>query len=108
MLIYASPGLPHTTHPLDAMAWDAVSTDPRLEPYYTFWNPAEQDELVPAPGCSIPTFHGSAADMAAVAAEMVNLTAAHLNTSMSTTHLFALPHTGVQPIHHIVTHPTQA
>ncbi|MBL8932791.1 MAG: ThiF family adenylyltransferase [Kineosporiaceae bacterium] len=108
MLVYAAPELLCAAHTLDVMAWDAVSTDSRLEPYYTFWNPAEQDELVPAPGCSIPTFHGSAADMAAVAAEMVNLIAAHLNTPVSATHLFALPHSGVQPAHHIVTHPTHA
>lgn len=108
MLVYAAPGLPHAAHTLDGMAWDAVSSDSRLESYCTFWNLAEQDELVPAPGCSIPTFHGSAADMAAVAAEMVNLIAVHLNTSVSATHLIALPHSGVEPAHHIVVHPVEA
>lgn len=44
-----------------------------------FWNVADADDLAhPEPGCSAPTFHGSASDAAAVAARLVNSTARFL------------------------------
>lgn len=82
---------------LDADAGAQVRLRGELEPYLTFWEPREGDELVPARGCSIPTFHGSAADLAAVAAEMLNLIAAHHSAQASGTRLFALPHSGIEP-----------
>lgn len=84
---------------LDIAAKTAVTCDGTLEPYHTFWEAAEDDEMIPAKGCSIPTFHGSAADMAAVSAEIVNLIAGHLGTRVSGVHLFALPHSGANPAH---------
>lgn len=85
----------------DRMTGIAVLEDPMLEPYGVFWlDPEVQDEFVPTRGCSIPTFHGSAADMAGVASTMTTLIASHIGDDSSGTHLFALPHTGVSPAHH--------
>lgn len=84
---------------LDLLAGEAVQRDSRLEPYSVFWEDSAADELFPNPGCSYPTFHGSAADLAAVAAEMVNLVALHVGSGQSGVHLFALPHSGVVPSH---------
>lgn len=92
----------------DAVEFDqavgaAVLENPMLEPYGVFWlDPEADDEFVPTRGCSIPTFHGSAADMAGVASTMTTLIASHLGDDASGTHLFALPHTGVIPAHHYI------
>lgn len=86
-----------TTYSLDLHAKEIVLSDGALEAYRTFWEEREKDELIPALGCSIPTFHGSSADMAAVAAMQVNLLGKHLTGGTSGVHLFALPHSGVQP-----------
>jgi hypothetical protein len=50
-----------------------VRQEAALEPYLTFSKDRQADGLIPNKGCSYPTFHGSTADLAAVAAEMVNL-----------------------------------
>lgn len=84
---------------LDLAASGVVTRDAALEAYHALWQPSDHDELVPARGCSIPTFHGSAADMAGVAAEMTNIAAPHLQAEISGVHLFALPHAGVDPTH---------
>lgn len=63
---------------LDRVTGNAVSADPELESHRTFWAPGDGDELVAEPGCSVPTFHGAAADLAGLAAVLVNLTARHL------------------------------
>lgn len=63
----------------DQAAEQAVETDSTLEPYRRFWDqPGADDELQPEPGCSVPTFHGSAADLAALAGAMLTVTARHL------------------------------
>lgn len=101
-MILMHGGIPH--HDLletDRMAGIAVLDDPALEPYGVFWrDPETGDEFVPTRGCSIPTFHGSAADMAGVASTMTTLIASHIGDDSSGLHLFALPHTGVRPAHH--------
>jgi hypothetical protein len=85
----------------DRMAGVSVLADPTLEPYGVFWlDPEAHDEFVPTRGCSIPTFHGSAADMAGVASTMTTLIASHIGDESSGTHLFAMPHSGVKPAHH--------
>lgn len=66
--------------------------------------PEPGDEFVPTRGCSLPTFHGSAADLAAVAATLTNLVAPHLNDKADGTHLFALPHSGVTPPYRYLPH----
>lgn len=87
----------------DAHTGHLVDADPTLEPYQVFWkDPEPGDEFVPTRGCSLPTFHGSAADLAAVAATLTNLIAPHLADKTSGTHLFALPHSGVAPAYRYV------
>jgi hypothetical protein len=87
---------------VDRATGAAVAADPTLEAYSTFWTePLTSDELLAEPGCSVPTFHGSAADLAAVAAVMTNLLAPHLDApDTAGSHLMALPGAGgVAPSH---------
>lgn len=84
---------------LDALSGDAVRRGSELEHYRVFWDDSETDELIANPGCSYPTFHGSAADIAAVAAETMNLISLHVTSRRAGVHLIALPHTGVHPSH---------
>jgi hypothetical protein len=89
---------------IDARAGKEVLGDPELELYQPLWQePLGGDELTPTRGCSVPTFHGSAADLAAVAACLLNLLAFHLTAPASGTHLIALPHSpGPGPHHHFI------
>ena len=83
---------------IDLAIAQQVLADARLEPYHTFWTPPSAgSELNPSPGCSVPTYHGSAADMAAAAGSMVNLLGQQLATPISGAHLFAAAHSGVEP-----------
>ena len=89
-----------------------IQCDSGLELYHTLWQePGDDDELVPTRGCSVPTFHGSAADLAAVAATLVNLIGSHLQQSdpvVSGAHLIALPTAAGGPRHHFLLAGTQA
>lgn len=77
---------------------DAVLNRSDLEPYHTFWSPSSPTaELTPAPGCSVPTYHGAAADLAAIAGSMVSLAGLQMNSPVAGVHLFASPHSGVLP-----------
>ncbi len=77
---------------------DAVLDRADLEAYHTFWNPTSPTaELTPAPGCSTPTYHGAAADLAAIAGSIVNLAGAQLESPIAGVHLFAAAHSGVTP-----------
>jgi len=91
---------------MDARAGRTVITDSELELYHPLWQEvADGDELIPTRGCSVPTFHGSAADLAAVAATLVNMIGRHLQqlpSTVSGTHLIALPHAPSGPRHHFV------
>jgi hypothetical protein len=70
-----SLGLLATSHPtgvsltsIDERARDEVRATPDLESFRVFWDPpGSSDEVLAEPGCSVPTFHGSAADLAAMA-----------------------------------------
>ncbi|MGP9617558.1 ThiF family adenylyltransferase [Arthrobacter sp. AOP36-A1-22] len=101
-----APAATLTPSEIDDQAGRSVLADGGLELYHSFWQEAaDGDELVPTRGCSVPTFHGSAADLAAVAATLVNLVGAHLQQSqavVSGTHLIALPHAATGPRHHFV------
>jgi hypothetical protein len=86
---------------IDSRAGKKVLADPTLELYQPLWQePLDGDELTPTRGCSVPTFHGSAADLAAVAACLLNLLAFHLTVPASGTHLIALPHAAGSGPHH--------
>lgn len=91
---------------IDEAAGTLVAEQVELEAYRVFWEePLAGDEFVPTRGCSVPTFHGSAADLAAVAASLLNFIALHLGESQSGTHLVSLPHSGVDPAHRYIAHP---
>ncbi len=95
-----------TPSAIDERAGNAVLADGGLELYHPLWQEAaDGDELIPTRGCSVPTFHGSAADLAAVAATLVNMIGLHLQQTpsiVSGTHLIALPHAPSGPRHHFV------
>lgn len=89
----------------DASTGRTIDAEPSLEPYRVFWkDPEPGDEFIPTRGCSLPTFHGSAADLAAVAASLATLIAPHLHDGASGTHLMALPHSGVTPPYQYIPH----
>lgn len=98
-----APGAACTPSELDDQAGRSIMADGGLELYHPLWEEAaEGDELIPARGCSVPTFHGSAADLAAVAATLVNMVGLHLQQAdalVSGTHLIALPHAPAGPRH---------
>lgn len=99
MLVVLAPHSDETILSLDNQAGKIVLSDGNMESYHTFWSPFQDAEIVPTRGCSLPTFHGSAADMAAVAAEHSNLIAQHIGSSISAVHLFALSHSNVSRKH---------
>lgn len=73
--------------------------------YHTLWDtdPDSEDSLIPTRGCSVPTFHGSAADLAGVAAALVSVIGSHLinpeGAAASGTQLVAMPYAGSRPAH---------
>jgi hypothetical protein len=70
-----------------------VKQDADLEPFRVFWEePSPADEVIPAPGCSVPTFHGSAADLAAISGVLISFLGQHLSIDTPGTHLVSLPH----------------
>ncbi|TDC71428.1 ThiF family adenylyltransferase [Streptomyces hainanensis] len=91
---------------IDRQIGPVVLGDPRMELYHSLWQePLEDDELVPTRGCSVPTFHGSAADMAAVAGSLVTFLGTHLRAAqVSGTHLCAVPHAHGGPAHRFLPH----
>lgn len=99
------PDTPMGPNEVDRRIGKIVTADGGLEPFHTFWTEAPtEEELIPTRGCSVPTFHGSAADMAAVAASLTSLLGAHVSAAMpvSGTHLIALPHSPAGPSHTFV------
>jgi hypothetical protein len=87
---------------IDQRVGEKVLADGKFESFHVFWSDvSSEDELTPTRGCSVPTFHGSAADMAAVAATLVSLLGCHLEIEGSTpgSHLIALPHSPNGPSH---------
>lgn len=66
-----------------------------LEAFHCFWTAsATGGEIIPTRGCSTPTFHGSAADLAGMAASLTSILGTHMNAEkgVSGTHLISLPH----------------
>ncbi|MEU3616892.1 ThiF family adenylyltransferase [Streptomyces sp. NPDC006872] len=103
ILTVSAPRTTQGPYTLDALAGASVLDDPHLELYHPLWQDAERgDELVPTRGCSVPTFHGSSADLAAVAATLTTFLGMHLAAPTSGTHLVALPHAHSGPHHHFV------
>ncbi|MBA2724786.1 MAG: ThiF family adenylyltransferase, partial [Actinobacteria bacterium] len=93
LMTVARPGSEADLGDLDVRAGRTVQNNAELEPYRCFWEePSQGDEVVPEPGCSIPTFHGSAADLAAIAGVLVSLLGQHIDVENPGTHLVGLPH----------------
>jgi molybdopterin/thiamine biosynthesis adenylyltransferase len=107
LMTIAAPGNPHTLATLDAAAGQKIASTPALEPFRVFWRePMSGDELTPVRGCSIPTFHGSAADLFGLSATFTNLLGAQLDSPTSGAHLIATPQAGYPgPSHRFVTLP---
>lgn len=92
---------------IDRNAGHTIMSNGELELYHGLWQePLDDHELIPTRGCSVPTFHGSAADLAAVAATLVSLLGNHLRqkatAALSGTHLIALPHADSGPRHYFL------
>ncbi|MFJ9390062.1 ThiF family adenylyltransferase [Nocardioides sp. NPDC101246] len=105
LAIIAAPGDPTSIHAIDNAAGAQTRVDADLEAYRIFWtDPGSGDELTPTRGCSAPTFHGSAADMAGVAGTLLSVIGLSMQAKFSGTHLTALPHSGVNPAHRFVLH----
>ena len=107
LMTVAAPGSTDRLAALDAAAAATVACDGELEPFRVFWRePTAGDELTPVRGCSIPTFHGSAADLFALAATFTNLVGAQLDSPVSGVHLIATPQSGYAgPGHRFIPNP---
>jgi hypothetical protein len=94
---------------IDRKAGEQVCGNGSLEPFHSLWDvSAPDDQVIPTRGCSTPTFHGSAADLAGVAASLVSILGSHLQlrTAVSGTHLISLPHGEAGPLRTLVHVPT--
>lgn len=98
--------LPVGPFDVDLAAGAKVKASGALEAFADLWgDPGDRDEIIPTRGCSTPTFHGSAADLASVAASLTSILGAHLaGPSMSGTHLVSLPHGEAGPRRHFIPH----
>jgi hypothetical protein len=106
ILNMCAPNPQLTPSEIDQNAGRAITRNGQLELYHGLWHESSHDhELIPTRGCSVPTFHGAAADLAAVAATLVSLLGNHLRqtaTALSGTHLIALPHADSGPRHYFL------
>ncbi|MGQ1840236.1 ThiF family adenylyltransferase [Kocuria turfanensis] len=103
MLTTVAPGTDMALTELDHKVGTYVTAAADLELYHSLWQePLSGQELIPTRGCSVPTFHGSAADLAAIAASLVSLLGLQLSAPSSGTHLIALPHADHGPRHRFV------
>jgi hypothetical protein len=101
MLVVSAPSDTEAPGSIDKRTGEKALADAVLEPYHSLWQePLEGHEITPTRGCSVPTFHGSAADLAAVAACLVSLLGLQLSNPTSGTHLIALPYAGGSAPHH--------
>jgi hypothetical protein len=90
---------------IDRNVGTQIIHDGEYEAFHTLWQPlAPEDEIIPTRGCSTPTFHGSAADLAAVAASLTSILGTHLSaeTAVSGTHLISMPHGEAGPLRKFV------
>jgi len=105
MLAVSAPPLRAGPLSIDRAAGEAIGRDAALEPFQQLWDSsAPGSQVIPTRGCSTPTFHGSAADLAAVAASVISLLGAHLRagSALSGTHLISLPHGDAGPLREFI------
>ncbi len=102
LLNLCTPGSSLLPTAVDEMAGEAIKANGQLEAFHQLWQePGDGVELIPTRGCSVPTFHGSAADLASVAAVLTSLLGKHMQsaTTPSGAHVISLPHAGISPPH---------
>lgn len=92
MILVKPAGCSQTMAELDARAGSLIEGDRSLEDYHSMWSSGDHNMLIPTRGCSVPTFHGSAADLAASAGVMVSILGRQLLEPNAGAHLFTLPH----------------
>jgi len=95
LLTVSMPPLPHGPLTIDRSAGEEIRGDGTHEAFHSLWDVTASDaEIIPTRGCSTPTFHGSAADLAGVAASLTSILGTHLGAeaAVSGTHLISLPH----------------
>lgn len=98
LIVIAAPASSGGPASIDSQIAETILADGSLEPFHVFWSPPTAgSELNPAPGCSIPTYHGAAADLAAIAGSMVSLLGQQLAAPTTGIYLFAAPHSGIHP-----------
>ncbi|MBT3152738.1 ThiF family adenylyltransferase [Streptomyces sp. CHD11] len=108
VLTISAPDTGQGPSAIDHATGQHVLAAPDLEPYRALWiEPEPGDEIRPTRGCSIPTFHGSAADLAGITATLITLLGMQLHHPLSGTHLCAQPHTGTHPAHRFVSYTPQ-
>ena len=81
-----------TTSELDQALRRQAASDPSLAPFRTFWDHDAHPPLTPAPGCSVPTFHGSGADAMGIAASAISVAALALSRRVGGGYLLGLPY----------------
>lgn len=100
LLVFVPAGQEYGPATVDAWAARRVMDDGTLEAFHRFWTePTKGDQLVPEVGCSVPTFNGSAADLASVAGSLVSLLGQSLQSGAPGVHLLAAAHAGGGPRH---------
>ncbi|MFF3645327.1 ThiF family adenylyltransferase [Streptomyces sp. NPDC002564] len=103
ILTVSAPGTIHGPAFIDRTTGKHVLADSTLERYHPLWSePQSGQEIRPTRGCSVPTFHGAAADLVGIAASLITLLGTQMHHPVSGTHLCAQPHTGTQPAQHFV------
>ncbi len=95
-----------TTADLDRALYTKAAADPSLTAFRTFWDRDSHPPLTPAEGCSVPTFHGAAADAMGIAAAAVSVAAVALSRDVPGGYLLALPHSPFEISALVSVHPS--
>mgnify|MGYP003113142560 CR=1 FL=1 len=105
LIVVAPGGFPGGPASIEANVADAVLDDATLEPFHTFWTPPVAGaELNPAPGCSTPTYHGAAADLAALAGSIVSVLGQLILSPAAGVVLLGSAHANVRPSYTFIAH----
>jgi hypothetical protein len=93
MLTVAAPAWPGGPHDLERRHSPGILRDGRLEHFHVLWADLSPDQMVvPERGCSVPTFHGAANDLMAIAGTTIDLLTRRLAAAASGIDLFAAAH----------------
>jgi len=93
LMVISAPAASIGPATIDDATSVTVLKDPTLERFHGFWSPhSTAEQLVPTLGCSTPTFHGSAADLASTAGSLVSLLANHIDVDSNGAHLIEASH----------------